>query len=105
MGVGLCQPRLQKGESILMGGAFMEVRMDKVRRGLGRVGAASSPWLVGLEPRTSKVRTAAGRLWGLLAAWWLGSCLPHSWGGCLCWLTPESCLGSTTVARGQASQW
>lgn len=79
--------------------------MDKVRWGLGRVGAASSPWLVGLELRTSKVRTAAGRLWGLPAAWLLGSCLPHSWGGSVsAGLIPESCLGSTSVARDQASQ-
>lgn len=49
VGGGLCQPRPQKGESILMGGAFMEVRMDKVQWGLGRVGATSSPWLVGLD--------------------------------------------------------
>lgn len=57
--------------------------------------------------RTSQVRTTVGRLWGLLAAWLLGARLPASVLGrlSLSWLIPESCLGSTSVARDQASQW
>ena len=56
--------------------------------------------------RTSQVRTTAGRLWGLPAAWLLGACLPASVLGrlSLSWLIPESCLGSTSAARDQASQ-